>query len=97
MQLPECLLIDEFKGTSDCNGKMCFILSDGQSGKIIDILDDRAFACARALQVTDLRLSHPCTLSSLFEKKRRLKKNKNRRESHRKNNFLSHRLNCQQH
>src|SRR5699024_8653347 len=41
MQLPECLLIDEFKGPSDCNGKMCFILSDGQSGKIIDILDDR--------------------------------------------------------
>ena len=41
MQLPECLHIDEFKGTSDCNGKMCFILSDGQSGKIIDILDDR--------------------------------------------------------
>ena len=33
-----------------------------------------AFACARTLQVTDLRLGHPCTLSSLFEKKRRLKK-----------------------
>ncbi|HJF20048.1 MAG TPA: hypothetical protein K8W13_07120, partial [Enterococcus columbae] len=34
----------------------------------------RAFACARALQVTDLRLGHPCTLSSLFDKKRQLKK-----------------------
>ncbi|OUZ19548.1 ISL3 family transposase [Enterococcus cecorum] len=40
-QLPVCLLIDEFKGTKDCNGKMCFIFSDAQTGKIIDILDDR--------------------------------------------------------
>ena len=28
-QLPECLLIDEFKGTKDCNTKFCFIFSDG--------------------------------------------------------------------
>ncbi|CAI3461811.1 hypothetical protein CIRMBP1210_01779 [Enterococcus cecorum] len=36
-QLPECLLVDEFKGTKDCNTKLCFIFSDGETGKIIDI------------------------------------------------------------
>ncbi|HBC2593791.1 TPA: ISL3 family transposase [Enterococcus faecium] len=40
-QLPECLLVDEFKGTKDCNTKLCFIFSDGETGKIIDILNDR--------------------------------------------------------
>ncbi|HIY58069.1 MAG TPA: ISL3 family transposase [Candidatus Tetragenococcus pullicola] len=39
--LPKHLLIDEFKGTRDCEGKMCFIFSDAETGKIIDILDDR--------------------------------------------------------
>ncbi|AOF48415.1 MULTISPECIES: ISL3 family transposase [Tetragenococcus] len=39
--LPKHLLIDEFKGTKDCEGAMCFIFSDAQTGKIIDILDDR--------------------------------------------------------
>ena len=40
-QLPECLLVDEFKGTKDCHSKFCFIFSDGETGKIIDILNDR--------------------------------------------------------
>ena len=40
-QLPECLLVDEFKGTKDCHTKFCFIFSDGETGKIIDILNDR--------------------------------------------------------
>ena len=39
--LPKHLLIDEFKGTRDCEGKMCFIFSDAETGDIIDILDDR--------------------------------------------------------
>jgi len=39
--LPKHLLIDEFKGTSDCKGAMCFIISDADTGKIFDILDDR--------------------------------------------------------
>ncbi|MEK0175410.1 ISL3 family transposase, partial [Tetragenococcus halophilus] len=39
--LPKQLLIDEFKGTKDCEGAMCFIFSDAQTGKIIDILEDR--------------------------------------------------------
>ena len=34
----------------------------------------RAFACARALQVTDLCHGHPCALSRLFDKKLQLKK-----------------------
>ena len=32
-KLPECLLIDEFKGTKDCHTKMCFIFSDGKTEK----------------------------------------------------------------
>ncbi len=40
-ELPKHLLIDEFKGTKDCEGKMCFLFSDAETGKIIDILDDR--------------------------------------------------------
>jgi len=39
--LPNHLLIDEFKGTSDCEGAMCFIISDADTSKIFDILDDR--------------------------------------------------------
>ena len=39
--LPKHLLIDEFKGTTDCEGAMCFIISDADTGKIFDILDDR--------------------------------------------------------
>ena len=39
--LPNHLLIDEFKGTSDCEGAMCFIISDADTGKIFDILDYR--------------------------------------------------------
>lgn len=39
--LPKHLLIDEFKGTSDCEGAMWFIISDADTGKIFDILDDR--------------------------------------------------------
>ncbi|WP_159723300.1 ISL3 family transposase [Enterococcus sp. CSURQ0835] len=39
--LPKHLLIDEFKGTKDCPGAMCFIISDADTGKIFDILDDR--------------------------------------------------------
>lgn len=39
--LPKHLLIDEFKGTKDCEGAMCFIISDANTGKIFDILDDR--------------------------------------------------------
>ena len=34
-------MIDEFKGTNDCHSKFCFIFSDGETGKIIDILNDR--------------------------------------------------------
>src|SRR5699024_7019506 len=39
--LPRHLLIDEFKGTKDCEGAMCFIVSDADTGKIFDILSDR--------------------------------------------------------
>lgn len=39
--LPENILIDEFKGPRDANGAMCFIMSDADTGKIIDILPDR--------------------------------------------------------
>lgn len=39
--LPKHLLIDEFKGTRDCTGSMCFIISDADTGRIFDILDDR--------------------------------------------------------
>lgn len=39
--LSKHLLIDEFKGTSDCEGAMCFIISDADTGKIFDILDVR--------------------------------------------------------
>lgn len=39
--LPKHLLIDEFKGTKDCEGAMCFIISDADTGRIFDILDDR--------------------------------------------------------
>ncbi|MEO1768863.1 hypothetical protein JZO67_000802 [Enterococcus sp. 665A] len=39
--LPKNLLIDEFKGTKDCEGAMCFIISDADAGKIFDILEDR--------------------------------------------------------
>lgn len=39
--LPKHLMIDEFKGTKDCEGAMCFILSDADTGMIFDILDDR--------------------------------------------------------
>ena len=80
MQLPECLLIDEFKGPSDCNGKMCFILSDGQSGKIIDILDDRRnfvikdFFLRFSLEsrnrvkyvVMDMNASYPYAIKEIF-------------------------------
>lgn len=39
--LPRHVLIDEFKGTKDCEGAMCFIISNADNGKIFDILDDR--------------------------------------------------------
>lgn len=39
--LPRHLLIDEFKGTIDCEGAMCFIVSDADTGKIFEILNDR--------------------------------------------------------
>lgn len=40
-RLPRHLLFDEFKGTKDGSGEMCFIVSDADTGKIVDILDDR--------------------------------------------------------
>ena len=39
--LPKHFLIDEFKGTNDCEGTMCFIISDAYTGEIFDIRDDR--------------------------------------------------------
>jgi transposase len=39
--LPQNLLIDEFKRTKDCEGAMCFIVSDAATGQIYEILDDR--------------------------------------------------------
>jgi transposase len=39
--LPENLMVDEFKGTKDCEGSMCFIVSDAKTGEIFEILDDR--------------------------------------------------------
>ncbi|EOL43198.1 hypothetical protein RV11_GL000587 [Enterococcus phoeniculicola] len=33
--------IDEFKGTKDCEGAMCFIVSDADTNQIFDILNDR--------------------------------------------------------
>jgi transposase len=39
--LPKHLMIDEFKGTRDCEGNMCFIVCDADTGAILDILDDR--------------------------------------------------------
>lgn len=39
--LPRVLLVDEFKGMSQTEGAMCFICTDGETGKIVDILSDR--------------------------------------------------------
>lgn len=39
--LPKHILIDEFKGTRDTQGNMCFIFSDAETGQILDILEDR--------------------------------------------------------
>lgn len=33
--LPKHLLLDEFKGPSDCEGAMCFIICDADTGKIL--------------------------------------------------------------
>src|SRR5699024_2896283 len=46
--LPRHLLIDEFKGTKDCEGAMCFIVSDADTGKIFDSLSDRRTVRLRA-------------------------------------------------
>ena len=79
-QLPECLLVDEFKGTKDCHSKFCFIFSDGQTGKIIDILNDRRnFAikdyflrfslenrCGVKYVVMDMNASYPYAIKEIF-------------------------------
>lgn len=79
-QLPECLLIDEFKGTNDCHSKFCFIFSDGETGKIIDILNDRRnFAikdhflhfslenrCRVKCVVMDMNASYPYAIKEIF-------------------------------
>lgn len=39
--LPKVLTVDEFKGMSGSEGAMCFICADGETGKMVDILDDR--------------------------------------------------------
>ena len=79
-QLPECLLVDEFKGTNDCHSKLCFIFSDGETGKIIDILNDRRnFAikdhflhfslenrCRVKYVVMDMNASYPYAIKEIF-------------------------------
>ncbi|RBR30838.1 hypothetical protein EB06_01523, partial [Enterococcus cecorum] len=79
-QLPECLLVDEFKGTKDCHTKLCFIFSDGETGKIIDILNDRRnFAikdyflrfslenrCRVKYVVMDMNASYPYAIKEIF-------------------------------
>ena len=39
--LPETLCVDEFKSTKSCSGSMSFICVDGDSGKLLEILEDR--------------------------------------------------------
>jgi transposase len=39
--LPSVILMDEFSATKDCESKMAFVFSDGLTGEILDILDDR--------------------------------------------------------
>ena len=58
--LPEVLCIDEFKATGDCKGKMAFIAMDGQTHKLISLLDDR-------------RLEHLVTYFLKFPRQVRLK------------------------
>ncbi len=79
-QLPECLLIDELKGTNDCHSKFCFIFSDGETGKIIDILNDRRnFAikdhflyfslenrCRVKCVIMDMNASYPYAIKEIF-------------------------------
>ena len=79
-QLPECLLVDKFKGTKDCHTKFCFIFSDGETGKIIDILNDRRnFAikdhflhfnlenrCRVKYVVMDMNASYPYAIKEIF-------------------------------
>jgi len=39
--LPEVLCFDEFKSTKDCSGAMSFIMCDGVTHSIVDIVEDR--------------------------------------------------------
>lgn len=39
--LPQTLCIDEFKSMKSCSGSMSFICVDGDSGKMLEILEDR--------------------------------------------------------
>ena len=73
-------MVDEFKGTKDCHSKFCFIFSDGQTGKIIDILNDRRnFAikdyflrfslenrCGVKYVVMDMNASYPYAIKEIF-------------------------------
>ncbi|MGY3732880.1 transposase [Lactococcus hircilactis] len=58
--LTEVLCIDEFKATGDCKGKMAFIAMDGQTHKLVSLLDDR-------------RLEHLVTYFLKFPRQVRLK------------------------
>jgi len=78
--LPKNLMIDEFKGTKDCEGNMCFIVSDADTGEIFDILDDRrnfkliafferfSFAARKAVQfvVTDMNAAYQSFIKVVF-------------------------------
>lgn len=78
--LSKHLMIDEFKGTKDCQGAMCFIISDAETGKILDILDDRrnfrleqyflhfSFKARQNVQhvVMDMNASYPSMVHKVF-------------------------------
>jgi transposase len=53
-QLPSVILMDEFSATKDCESKMAFVFSDGKTGEILDILDDR-----RSRSLTSYFLNFP--------------------------------------
>ncbi|MDM8214553.1 transposase, partial [Enterococcus hirae] len=45
--LPEVLCVDEFRSVRSCAGKMSFIFLDGQTQKIIEVLENRRLSFLR--------------------------------------------------
>lgn len=46
--LPEVLCFDEFKSMKSCSGKMSFVYMDGQTNKLIGVLENRRLAFLKA-------------------------------------------------